>query len=42
MIDLSLMRGVDVEPAARTAFEQGGALWADVDAATQAHGLATP
>ena len=42
MIDLSRMRGVAVDPVARRASVQGGALWADVDAATQAHGLATP
>jgi len=40
VIDLSLMRGVSVDPAARTARVEGGATWADVDAATQAHGLA--
>ena len=42
MIDLSLMRGVDIDAARRVAIAQGGALWRDVDAATQAHGLATP
>jgi FAD/FMN-containing dehydrogenase len=42
MIDLSCMRGVAVNPSLRSASVQGGALWADVDAATQAHGLATP
>ena len=42
MIDLSLMRGVEVNVRRQTATVQGGALWADVDAATQAHGLATP
>ena len=42
MIDLSLMRGVTVDPKARIAKVQGGALWGDVDTATQAHGLATP
>lgn len=42
MIDLSSMRAVRVNPATKTAFVQGGARWADVDAATQAHGLATP
>lgn len=40
MIDLSLMRGVRVDPAARTARVAGGALWSDVDGAAQAHGLA--
>jgi FAD/FMN-containing dehydrogenase len=42
MIDLSCMRGVAVKPDRRPAAVQGGALWADVDAAKQAHGLATP
>ncbi len=42
MIDLSCLRGVTVDPHHKTASVQGGALWADVDAATQAHGLATP
>jgi FAD/FMN-containing dehydrogenase len=40
VIDLSPMRGVEVDPDARSARVQGGALWADVDAATQEHGLA--
>lgn len=42
VLDLSPMRGVEVDPAARTATVQGGATWADVDEATQRHGLATP
>jgi FAD/FMN-containing dehydrogenase len=42
MIDLSQMREVTVLPAQRRAVAGGGATWADVDAATQAHGLATP
>jgi len=42
VIDLSAMRGVHVDPTARTAWVQGGALWGDVDHETQAHGLATP
>jgi FAD/FMN-containing dehydrogenase len=42
VIDLSRMRGVSVDPVARLARVQGGALWQDVDAATQVHGLATP
>ena len=42
MIDLSAMRHVTVFPGSRTAACGGGATWADVDAATQQHGLATP
>ena len=41
VIDLSAMRGVRVDPAGRSAWVQGGALWGDVDRETQAHGLAT-
>ena len=40
VIDLSLMRGVDVDPTGRTARVQGGALWADVNRETAVHGLA--
>ena len=39
-IDLSPMRAVSVDPARRTARVQGGATWRELDAATQAHGLA--
>lgn len=42
MIDLCGMRDVTVDPTARIAKVGGGALWRDVDAATQVHGLATP
>ena len=42
MIDLSAMRGVRVDPLSRTAWVEGGAIWADVDRETQAFGLATP
>ena len=42
VIDLSRMRGVEVDPEARIARSQGGATWSDFDAATQAHGLVTP
>jgi FAD/FMN-containing dehydrogenase len=41
VIDLSAMRAVWADPASRTAWVQGGALWGDVDHETQAHGLAT-
>jgi len=40
MIDLSGMRQVTVDPATRRAVCGGGATWGDLDAATQAHGLA--
>ena len=42
MIHLRPMNGVAVDPAARRAVCGGGATWADLDAATQQHGLATP
>ncbi len=41
VIDLSLMRAVTIDPAARTATVGPGATWADFDAAAGAHGLAT-
>ncbi|RDI99370.1 FAD-binding oxidoreductase [Dyella solisilvae] len=41
MLDLGLMNRVEVDPASRTVRVEGGALWRDVDAATQPHGLAT-
>src|SRR5215211_2471775 len=42
VIDLSLMRNVEVNPEARIARAQGGATWLDFDSATQAFGLVTP
>ncbi|MER6003375.1 FAD-binding oxidoreductase [Nonomuraea angiospora] len=42
VIDLSALRGVTVDAAARTAVVQAGAIWGEVDQATQAHGLAVP
>jgi FAD/FMN-containing dehydrogenase len=41
VIDLSSMKAISVDPAACTARAEGGVLWRDLDAATQAHGLAT-
>lgn len=40
-IDMGLMRSVAVDPGARLAHVQPGCVLGDVDAATQAHGLAT-
>lgn len=42
VIDLSPMRGVSVNPDARTATADAGCTWADVDRATQKYGLVTP
>ncbi len=42
VIDLSALRGIDVDPRARTVRVGGGCTWAEVDRATNAHGLATP
>ena len=41
-LDLSLMRGVRVDPGARLAWAQAGCLLGDVDRETQLHGLAAP
>jgi FAD/FMN-containing dehydrogenase len=42
VIDLSGLRGVRVDPKARTARVGGGCVWGDVDHATHAYGLACP
>jgi FAD/FMN-containing dehydrogenase len=42
VIDLSRMKGVRVDPDARTVRVEGGATWGDVDHATHAFGMATP
>ena len=40
VLDLRLMNRISIDPQARTARTQGGALWGEFDAATQQHGLA--
>ena len=42
VIDLSQMRGVHVDPDAKTVRVQGGATWGDCDRETQLFGLAVP
>jgi len=42
VIDLSEMRGVHVDPVARSVRVAGGAVWGDVDHATHPFGLAVP
>ncbi len=42
VVDLSRMKAVNVDVAQKRATAEGGATLADVDGATQAHGLATP
>jgi FAD/FMN-containing dehydrogenase len=41
MIDLSLMKGIHVDPWTRTARAQGGVTWGEFNRETQLHGLAT-
>jgi len=41
MIDLSTMKGIHVDPAARTVRAQGGVNWREFNRATAVHGLAT-
>jgi FAD/FMN-containing dehydrogenase len=40
VVDLSPMKGIEVDVGARTVTAEGGLLWAELDAATQEHGLA--
>jgi len=42
VIDCSKMKGIHVDPEARTARMQPGADWGDLDKETQLHGLVTP
>lgn len=42
VVDFSGMRGVRVDPNARTARADAGVTWGDINAATHAFGLATP
>ena len=42
MIDLSLMKGIHVDPIRRTARAQAGVTWGDLDRETQVFGLAAP
>ena len=42
VVDFSLMRGVQVDPEARTARAEAGVTLGELDRATQEHGLATP
>ena len=42
VIDLSLMKGIEVDPHQRLAWADGGVLWKELDKATQVYGLATP
>src|SRR5215813_13497597 len=41
VIDMSLMKGIRVDPSGRTATAQGGVQWREFDHETQAFGLAT-
>jgi FAD/FMN-containing dehydrogenase len=42
VIDLSLLKGIRVDPKNRTVRVEGGCTWGDVDHATHVFGLATP
>ncbi|MFN8356546.1 MAG: FAD-binding oxidoreductase [Spirosomataceae bacterium] len=41
MIDLSLMKGIEIDKDHKTARAEAGVLWSELDMATQAYGLAT-
>ena len=41
VIDMTAMKGIRVDPVARTARAQGGVIWRELDHETQAFGLAT-
>jgi len=41
MLDLSLMKGIHVDPVRRTVRAQGGVTWGEFNRETQLHGLAT-
>jgi FAD/FMN-containing dehydrogenase len=41
LLDLSLMKGIHVDPVRRAARAQGGVTWREFNRETQAHGLAT-
>ncbi len=42
LIDLSGLKRIEIDPAAKTARAGGGVLWGEFDAATQQHALHTP
>jgi hypothetical protein len=42
VIDLSLMKGIEIDPDQRLVRAEGGNIWRDLDKASQAYGLATP
>ncbi|MEO5696293.1 MAG: FAD-binding oxidoreductase [Burkholderiaceae bacterium] len=42
VLDLSLLKGIRVDPQARTVRVESGCTWGDVDHATHAFGMATP
>jgi FAD/FMN-containing dehydrogenase len=42
VLDLAALKSIEVDPGGRTVRVGGGCTWGEVDAATGAHGLATP